>query len=63
MSTLLLEREFSHLGPNADTTGRFYAYYMISGKTMVGPELDNKRYPKVKPVTWEDFIKEVPLTK
>jgi hypothetical protein len=36
---------------------------MISGKTMVGPKLDNERYPEIKPVTWEDFIKDVSLTK
>lgn len=38
---------------------RFYVYYMISGKTLVGPKLDNDKYPSVKPFTWEDFMKQM----
>lgn len=36
---------------------RFFLYYWINGSTLVGPETDNQRYPNVKAVTWEDFMK------
>ncbi|KAI0830392.1 nmrA-like family protein [Hypoxylon sp. FL0890] len=38
----------------------FFQYYMINGQTLLGPELDNDKYPQVKPVSWEDFMKAVP---
>jgi hypothetical protein len=34
----------------------FFTYYWINGQTFVGPDLDNSRFPEVKPVTWEDFF-------
>ena len=36
---------------------RFFYYYWINGQTFVGPELDNARYPDVKAVDWEGFMK------
>ena len=36
--------------------GMFYQYYMQNGSTWVGT-LDNERYPSVKPVTVEEFLK------
>jgi len=36
--------------------GMFYQYYMQNGSTLLG-ELDNERYPAVKPVTVEEFLK------
>ncbi|KNG90451.1 NmrA-like family protein [Aspergillus nomiae NRRL 13137] len=39
----------------------FFYYYWINGQTFVGPELDNDRYPQVKPVSWEDYMKQWPL--
>ncbi|KAF4126167.1 Protein of unknown function (DUF1295) [Geosmithia morbida] len=41
----------------------YYTYYMISGKSLVGPRLDNDKYPNVKPFTWTDFIKQLPVSK
>ncbi|KAI1374412.1 nmrA-like family protein [Hypoxylon crocopeplum] len=41
----------------------FFQYYMAEGSTMVGPELDNDRYPQVKPVSFEDYFKAVPREK
>ncbi|KAI1208539.1 nmrA-like family protein [Annulohypoxylon truncatum] len=38
----------------------FFQYYMIEGTTDIGPELDNDRYPQVKPVSWEDYLRMVP---
>lgn len=38
----------------------FFQYYMINGQTLVGPELDNDKYPQVKPVSWEDYLIAVP---
>ncbi|KAF3926066.1 hypothetical protein ABW20_dc0109394 [Dactylellina cionopaga] len=38
----------------------FYQYYMSSGQVLAGPDYDNEKYPQVKPVTWEDFMKSVP---
>ncbi|KAJ3955615.1 hypothetical protein N0V92_007857 [Colletotrichum tropicale] len=35
----------------------FYMYYWINGRTFVGPDVQNEKYPNVKPVTWEDFMK------
>ncbi|EHA25044.1 hypothetical protein ASPNIDRAFT_51470 [Aspergillus niger ATCC 1015] len=35
----------------------FFYYYWINGQTFVGPELDNARYPDVKAVDWEGFMK------
>ncbi|KAK4947717.1 hypothetical protein LTR66_014176, partial [Elasticomyces elasticus] len=36
----------------------FFYYYWINGQTFVGPELDNAKYPEVKPVSWEDYMKQ-----
>ncbi|KAH8646736.1 nmrA-like family protein [Xylariales sp. PMI_506] len=36
----------------------FYTYYMLSGKTFIGPAYDNSRYPEINAVSWEDFIKQ-----
>jgi hypothetical protein len=41
--------------------GSFYSYYWLNGSTFVGPEVDNARYPEVKPVTWEEFLQAHPL--
>ncbi|GKZ36205.1 hypothetical protein AbraIFM66950_007201 [Aspergillus brasiliensis] len=35
----------------------FFYYYWVNGQTFVGPELDNARYPDVKAVDWEGFMK------
>ncbi|RDW93632.1 NmrA-like family protein [Aspergillus mulundensis] len=34
----------------------FFYYYWANGQTVLGPELDNARYPDVKPVDWEGFM-------
>jgi len=31
---------------------------MLNGHTLVGPELDNDKYPGVKPITIEDFMRK-----
>ena len=31
-------------------------YYWINGSTFVGPEVDNQKYPDVKPETWDDYF-------
>ncbi|KAJ5329898.1 nmrA-like family protein [Penicillium brevicompactum] len=36
----------------------FFYYYWINGQTFVGPEVDNAKYPEVKPVSWEDYMKQ-----
>ncbi|KAJ4299352.1 hypothetical protein N0V90_004597 [Kalmusia sp. IMI 367209] len=41
----------------------FFQYYMINGQTLIGPDYDNHKYPQVEPVTWESFMKSVPLEK
>ncbi|KAI1387925.1 nmrA-like family protein [Hypoxylon trugodes] len=38
----------------------FFQYYMINGQTLLGPNLDNHKYPQVKPVSWEDYLKSTP---
>ncbi|KAI1104966.1 nmrA-like family protein [Jackrogersella minutella] len=38
----------------------FFQYYMVNGQTLIGPELDNDKYPQVKPVSWEDYFRIVP---
>ncbi|KAI1410482.1 nmrA-like family protein [Hypoxylon sp. FL1857] len=38
----------------------FFQYYMINGQTYLGPESDNDKYPQVKPVSWEDYLRSVP---
>ncbi|KAI2462791.1 nmrA-like family protein [Annulohypoxylon bovei var. microspora] len=38
----------------------FFKYYMINGQTLIGPQLDNGKYPQVKPVNWEDYFRIVP---
>ena len=37
--------------------GMFYQYYMLNGSTSLD-NLDNERYPSVKPITVEDFLKK-----
>jgi len=37
--------------------GMFYQYYMLKGTTSLD-SLDNERYPSVKPITVEDFLKK-----
>lgn len=39
----------------------FFHYYMIKDLCDCGPQLDNDKYPQVKPVTWEDYLRSVPL--
>ncbi|KAI5866148.1 hypothetical protein GGS23DRAFT_555735 [Durotheca rogersii] len=39
----------------------FYEYYMFNGQILLGPETDNHKYPQVKPVSWEDFFRRVPM--
>lgn len=36
---------------------RFYIYYITNGLTALGDDLDNSRYPAIKPATVEDYIK------
>ncbi|KAI0888438.1 nmrA-like family protein [Annulohypoxylon maeteangense] len=36
-----------------------FHYYMINGTTEIGPQYDNDKYPQVKPVTWEDYLRNV----
>ncbi|CAG8958128.1 hypothetical protein HYFRA_00000474 [Hymenoscyphus fraxineus] len=38
-------------------TPLLYQYYIMSGKTLVGPDLDNTTYPTVKAQNWEDFLR------
>ncbi|OTB12158.1 hypothetical protein K445DRAFT_306323 [Daldinia sp. EC12] len=38
----------------------FFEYYMVNGQTLLGPENDNGKYPQIKPVTWEDYMRSVP---
>ncbi|KAI9875050.1 MAG: hypothetical protein M1830_008988 [Pleopsidium flavum] len=35
----------------------FYSYYIQTGKAYMGDDLDNDRYPNVKPESMEDFLK------
>ncbi|RAO69456.1 uncharacterized protein BHQ10_005468 [Talaromyces amestolkiae] len=35
---------------------KFYQYYCQSGQTYLKKDLDNAKYPSVKPVTFEDFL-------
>lgn len=37
-------------------TFRFLYYYWINGQMLVGSELDNARYPEVKPVDYEGYM-------
>ncbi|KAM6529737.1 hypothetical protein FALCPG4_007865 [Fusarium falciforme] len=39
----------------------FYQYYMINEQTYVGPYLQNLKYPEVKALTTEEFMRRVPL--
>ncbi|OGM42488.1 NmrA-like family protein [Aspergillus bombycis] len=39
----------------------FFYYYWINGQTFVGPQLDNDKYPQVKPVSWEEYMRQWPL--
>jgi hypothetical protein len=32
-----------------------YYYYWINGQTLLGPEVDNDRYPDVKTVGWKGY--------
>ncbi|KAI1088088.1 nmrA-like family protein [Rostrohypoxylon terebratum] len=41
----------------------YYHYFMVKGLSYCGPQLDNDKYPQVKPVTWEDYLRSVPLEK
>ncbi|KAK0726155.1 hypothetical protein B0H67DRAFT_642472 [Lasiosphaeris hirsuta] len=34
----------------------YMMYYWINGSTLVGPDVDNAKYPNIKPETWEDFM-------
>lgn len=34
---------------------------MINGQTLIGPDFDNGKYPQVEPVSWEDFMRSVPM--
>ncbi|KAI6083684.1 nmrA-like family protein, partial [Hypoxylon rubiginosum] len=38
----------------------FFNYYMANGQTLLGPELDNDKYPQVKPTSWEDTFRATP---
>ncbi|KAL4765778.1 NmrA-like family protein [Aspergillus foveolatus] len=38
----------------------FFYYYWVNGQTFVGPELDNARYPDVKPADWEAYMSSWP---
>ncbi|KAE8137346.1 NmrA-like family protein [Aspergillus pseudotamarii] len=39
----------------------FFYYYWINGQTFVGLGLDNDRYPQVKPINWEEYMRQWPL--
>ncbi|OOF93251.1 hypothetical protein ASPCADRAFT_508996 [Aspergillus carbonarius ITEM 5010] len=41
----------------------FFYYYWINGQTFVGPQLDNARYPDIKPVDWEGYMSKWPIDK
>ncbi|KAI2617743.1 nmrA-like family protein [Hypoxylon sp. NC1633] len=41
----------------------FFQYYMGNGQTLIGPAVENDKYPQVKPVSWEDFLRAVPQDK
>ncbi|KAL4963756.1 NmrA-like family protein [Aspergillus stella-maris] len=41
----------------------FFYYYWVNGRTFVGPKTDNERYPDVKPVSWEEYMRQWPLEK
>lgn len=43
------------------TGHRFFYYYWVNGQTFVGPELENDKYPQVKPVSWEEYMGQWPL--
>ena len=37
-------------------TGRFYTYFIQNGQTLLGNDLDNSRYPSVKPKSIQEYI-------
>lgn len=39
----------------ADKVTRFYQYYCINGQTYLKKDVDNSRYPNVKPVTFKEY--------
>jgi len=45
----------------ANLANRFYQYYMINEQTYVGPYLQNLKYPDVKALKIEEFMRRVPL--
>ncbi|KAI8965324.1 nmrA-like family protein [Daldinia sp. FL1419] len=38
----------------------FFQYYAVNGQTHLGPDNDNAKYPQVKPVSWEEYLRSVP---
>jgi len=36
----------------------YVMYYWINGRTFVGPDVDNAKYPAIKPETWEDYMRK-----
>ncbi|KAL4815712.1 hypothetical protein BDW67DRAFT_191354 [Aspergillus spinulosporus] len=39
----------------------FYQYYCTNGQTYLKPELDNRKYPEVTPVTFKKFLQDHPM--
>lgn len=40
-----------------DLRHRFYNYYCSNGQTHLGENLDNEKYPDVRPATFKDFLR------
>ncbi|KAJ9614889.1 hypothetical protein H2204_014328 [Knufia peltigerae] len=59
-STMISEKE-KHGVNYWNYVFHWYHYFTLSGKALMGPKYDNDRYPHVKPVKIEDFLKSVPL--
>jgi hypothetical protein len=41
-----------------DLQNSFYQYHSINGQAYISSDLDNKKYPQVKPRTFEDFLND-----
>lgn len=39
----------------------WYHYFTLSGKFLMGPRYDNRKYAQVEPVTVEEFMKSTNL--
>lgn len=50
-----------HVIFEADLLIRYYNYFWLADKGLVGPKVDNAKYPQIKPETWEDFMRRTKL--